>query len=31
MRHTGQWIEVYDALSLEECLEAIQNNPWFPP
>jgi len=31
MRHTGQWVEVYDSLSLKECIESIQNDPWFQP
>jgi hypothetical protein len=31
MRHTGQWIELYDALSVDECLNAIQDDPWFQP
>ena len=31
MRHTGQWVEIYDTLSLEECLDTIQNDPWFQP
>jgi hypothetical protein len=31
MRHTGQWCEVYRALSLEECLETIEENELFWP
>ena len=31
MRHTGQWVGLYDALSVEESLEAIQSDPWFVP
>ncbi len=31
MRHTGQWVELYDALSVDECLKAIQDDPWFQP
>lgn len=31
MRHTGQWTELrYDA-SLDQCLEAIRDDPWFIP
>ncbi len=29
MRHTGQWWEIYERLSLDECLEAIQRDPLF--
>ena len=31
MRHTGQWVGLYDALSVEESLKAIQSDPWFVP
>jgi hypothetical protein len=31
MRHTGQWWEVYTALSVNECFEMIQNEPLFFP
>ncbi len=31
MRHTGRWVEVYDGLSLNKCMEAIQDDPWFQP
>jgi hypothetical protein len=30
-RHTGQWIELYEALPLRECLETIRDDPWFIP
>jgi hypothetical protein len=30
-RHTGEWVELYDALSVDECLKAIQDDPWFQP
>ena len=30
-RHTGQWVELYDALSVDECLTAIRADPWFVP
>jgi len=29
MRHTGEWAEMYQDLSLEECLNAIENDPFF--
>ena len=31
MRHTGQWWELYPDLSLEECLAAIRDEPYFFP
>ena len=31
MRHTGQWIELYTDISVDECLKAIQDDPWFQP
>jgi hypothetical protein len=30
-RYTGQWVELYDALSVDECLKAIQDDAWFVP
>ncbi len=30
-RHTGEWIEIYDAISVDESLQEIQVNPWFMP
>ncbi len=29
MRHTGKWVVLYDGLSLDECLDAIQHDYWF--
>jgi len=30
MRHTGkEWVGVLDDLSLDECVKAIQDDPWF--
>jgi hypothetical protein len=29
MRHTGQWVELYQGLTPEKCLEAIRDDPWF--
>ena len=31
MRHTGRWCEVYQALAVDECLEAIENEELFWP
>jgi hypothetical protein len=32
MRHTGkEWIGVLDALSVDECMKAIEDDPWFTP
>jgi len=31
MRHTGKWWEIYQDLSLDECLETIAEQPHFLP
>ncbi|MBC8458386.1 MAG: hypothetical protein H8D67_10370 [Deltaproteobacteria bacterium] len=31
MRHTGKWLEISFDLSLEECLDEIENWPHFMP
>lgn len=31
MRHTGQWVELYEALTVDECLKTIKDDPWFQP
>jgi hypothetical protein len=31
MRHTGEWVGLYDALSVDESLTAIRDDPWFVP
>lgn len=31
MRHTGKWWEVYQDLSLAECLDTIRDDPLFMP
>src|SRR5262249_17481944 len=31
MRHTGKWVVLYEGLSLDECLHAIQSDFWFQP
>ncbi len=30
-RHTGQWVELYTDLSLDECLASIRDEPFFLP
>jgi hypothetical protein len=29
MRYTGEWVEVYKDLSLEQCLTAVETDPFF--
>lgn len=29
LRYTGQWVELYQGQAVEECLEAIRDDPWF--
>jgi hypothetical protein len=31
MRHTGQWVVLYERLSVDECMKAIEDDPWFQP
>ena len=32
MRHTGkEWVGILDALSVDECMKAIEDDPWFVP
>jgi hypothetical protein len=31
MRYTGEWVEVYEGLSLEQCLKAVEADPFFSP
>jgi hypothetical protein len=31
MRHTGEWVCIYDSLTVDECLRAVQDDPWFLP
>ena len=31
MRHTGEWFGLYDALSVDECMKAIEDDQWFTP
>ena len=31
MRYTGQWMELFQDLSLDDCLATIRDNPMFQP
>ena len=31
MRHTEQWFEVFQAISMDECLKLIEEDPLFMP
>ena len=31
MRHTGEWVGIYDVLAVGECMKAIQDDAWFVP
>ena len=31
MRHTGQWVELFTNLTLDECLESIRSEPHYLP
>jgi hypothetical protein len=31
MRHTGKWVELYANVTVNECIKAIQDDPWFMP
>lgn len=31
MRHTGKWVELLTGQTLDECLQSIQDDPWFSP
>lgn len=31
MRHTGQWFELYQDITLTDCLAAIAEEEWFAP
>lgn len=31
MRHTEKWFEVFQALSMDECLKLIEEDPTFLP
>jgi hypothetical protein len=29
MRYTGQWIQIYLDLTVDECIEAVRDDPYF--
>jgi hypothetical protein len=31
MRHNGKWVELFTGLSVDDCINAIQDDPWFQP
>jgi hypothetical protein len=31
MRHNGEWVGIYDDLSVDESMKAIQDDSWFVP
>lgn len=31
MRHTEEWVRLYDALTINQCMKAIRNDPMFVP
>jgi hypothetical protein len=31
LRHTGQWVELFQGQTLDECLQQIRDDPWFIP
>ncbi len=31
LRHTGQWIQLYTDLTVDECIETIRDDPYFSP
>jgi hypothetical protein len=31
MQHTGEWAEVFDALSVNQSMKAVQDDAWFVP
>jgi hypothetical protein len=31
IRHTGEWVGIYDCLSVDECMKVIRDDPWFVP
>ena len=30
-RHNGEWVGIYDALTVDECMKAILDDSWFHP
>lgn len=31
MRYTGQWLELFTELTVDDCLACIRDEPWFQP
>lgn len=31
MRHTGQWVPLYQGLTVDQCMKAICDDAWFVP
>src|ERR1700678_3625391 len=31
MRHTGDWVPLFEDQTVDECMKAIQDDPWFVP
>lgn len=31
LRHTGRWHQLFAGLTLDECLKAVGDGPWFQP
>jgi hypothetical protein len=31
MRHTGQWVQLFEGQSVDDCMKAIKDDPWFHP
>jgi hypothetical protein len=31
MRHTGEWVELYGSATVDDCMTAIRDDPWFVP
>lgn len=31
MRYTGEWVGIHDSMSVDESMEAIQDDEWFSP
>ena len=31
MRHNDEWVGLYNGISVDQCLKAIKDDPWFTP
>ena len=29
MRHTGEWVPLFEGQTVDECMKAIEDDPWF--